>query len=124
MTKFTLLCIYHFATSIASTAHKLAGESPAEEIPGTETPAAEPTTTKRRGRPTNTGPETPPVEAAKETVAGKPESELRELIKPLVEDGRGEEVKKLIAKHGGTKLSDLPAAAHAAFIRDIEGLTI
>lgn len=125
MTKATLLAIAAFAGAIATTANKLAGETVPEEPTAAELP--QPTTRRGRGPAKTEPPPEPEKEkpAAGATAAGgKPESELRELIQPLVDAGRGAEVKKLITKHGGTRLSDLPAAAHAAFIRDIEGLTI
>lgn len=123
MTKATLLAIAAFAGAIARTAKDLATDACPE--PDTA-PPADPQPTTRRGRgPAKT--ETPPQPEKEKPAAdatGKSESGLRELIQPLVDVGRGAEVKKLIAKHGGTKLSDLPAAAHAAFISDIEGLLI
>jgi len=82
-----------------------------------EIQAAEPA--KRRGR--------PPADSAhaeKPAPAGKTIEELRDAIKPLVEEGRGDEVKKVIAKHGGTKIADIPAANHAAFLKDIDGLSM
>ncbi len=48
---------------------------------------------------------------------------LRELIAEPVKDGQGEAVKALIVKYNGTKLSDIPAVAHAAFAKDVEALT-
>lgn len=115
MTKATLLAIAAFAAAIATTANKLANEDTPDA-----TPAADPQPTTRRTRgPAKTEPLADPA-----ANAGIPETDLRELIKPLVESGKGAEVKALITKHGGTKLSDLPAAAHAAFARDIEALTI
>lgn len=125
MTKNTLLAIAAFAAAIANTAKELAGDAGETTPESPATPPAEPATTKRRGRPANT--ETPaPAEPEKEKPAapaeGKTEAELREIATPLIQDGRGEEVKKLVVKYGGTKFADLPAANHTAFIRDIEAL--
>jgi hypothetical protein len=52
------------------------------------------------------------------------EEKLREIIKPLVENGLGSEVKKLTVKHGGTEISDIPESEHSAFISDIKILTV
>ncbi len=124
MTKQTLEAIAAFAAAIGFTAKNLASLTPVNPVEANPDADPQPAPTRRGRGPAKTT-ETPPAEtekpAAQATVAGL---DLRELIRPLVEDGRGEEVKKLIAKHGGTKLSDLPAAAHAAFTRDIEALTI
>lgn len=118
MTKQTLLCIAAFAAAIVTTAKKLTEDS--GDAPATETPE-QPPATGRRGR----APKEKENPLAEEPAAqGMTEAALRELIAPLVESGKGTEVKKLIAKHGGTKLNDLPAAAHAAFARDVEALTI
>jgi len=132
MTNRTLLYIAAIASAIADTTNKFIGGTPeatGDTNAAPETPTAQ--TTSRRGRPPKENPATPPTEEnpttppAEEPVKGaKTEEELREVIKPLVEDGRGEEVKKLIAKHGGTKLADLPAKNHAAFVRDIEALAM
>lgn len=120
MTKQTLLCIAAFAAAIATTAKKLTEDSGEEQAANTpETPA----TPGRRGR-KPAEPAAPPAEPETPATQGMTEAALRELIAPLVESGKGTEVKKLIAKHGGTKLNDLPAAAHAAFARDVEALTI
>lgn len=86
------------------------------------TPAAD---KPKRGRP------------AKETPAAEPEKEpekekqadvsmtleaLQALIQPAVKAAAGKQVKDLIAKHGGTQLSNLPAANHAAFAEDVGAL--
>ena len=115
MTKTTLTAL---GAALIALGQELQGDQPSD--PAT----ADPQPTPRRGR----GPakQEPPADPDKDKApaGAKTEPELRELIKPLVDDGRGAEVVKLIAKHGGTKLSDLPPANHVAFIRDIEGLTI
>ena len=63
----------------------------------------------------------PPTEPAPSPAIGKTYEELREVIRPLVEQGKGAEVKAVIAKYG-TSLKDLPPATHAAFEKDIEAL--
>lgn len=90
--------------------------------------AASPEPPKPRGRPKKeqaaAEPE-PPKEEKKEepaTPTGKTLDELKALIKPAVEAGAGAEVKKVIVKHGGSQLSDIPAANHAAFEADIAAL--
>jgi predicted flap endonuclease-1-like 5' DNA nuclease len=104
-----------------------ASTQPAQETP--ESPATPEPVKPRRGRPpADAAPAAPAPETEKEkpaTPAGaKTEDELRALCTPLIGDGRGEEVKKLLTKYGGNKFADLPAANHAAFVRDIEALTM
>jgi hypothetical protein len=61
-------------------------------------------------------------EPAEETSAGgKTYEELRALIEPFVKDGKGPEVKKIIAKYG-TDLKSMEAKHHAAFEKDISAL--
>jgi len=122
MTKATLICIAAFAAAIATTAKNLAEG----ETTDTGAPAAEPTPTKRRGRaPTETEAPKDPAPAGKTARVDDQYSDeaLKLHIHPLVvEEGRGAEVKALITKHGGTKISDLPEANRPAFYRDIEAL--
>ena len=118
--------------ALASIGAELAGENLTNSNPVSEpqpsTPAPEPAPTKRRGRPPVTTPaETPAEETAAPaepapTTGTKTYEELRELIKPLVEEGRGEEVKKVIGKYAAS-LKEIPADKQAAFVKDIEGLT-
>jgi hypothetical protein len=76
-------------------------------------------------------PATPaPAEAAAEPEAaaegeGKTYDELRALIAPVVKDGQGEEVKKIIKKYAGEGglLKTLEAKHHAAFEKDIAALS-
>lgn len=121
MTKNTLLAIAAFAASIATTAKTLAEDiSPDGDLSNTPAPEEK---TPRRGRGPAKQLETPP--AGDTTTAGKPESELRELIKPLVEDqGRGAEVKAILTRLGAESLSKLPPEKHAEFVRSIEALLI
>jgi hypothetical protein len=96
-------------------------------------PEAEP---PKRGKKTTPPPvvETPatpaPTEAAAEPEAaadgeGKTYDELRALIAPVVKDGQGEEVKKIIKKYAGEggSLKTLEAKHHAAFEKDIAALS-
>jgi hypothetical protein len=111
MSKSTLLAI---SAALIAIGQELAGEEPAS------TPAAgggEPEASKRgRGRPAKTeGAET-------ETSKGMTYEELQALFMPLVKEGRGEEVKKIIAKYSPTGAKDMPAEHHAAFAKDIEAL--
>jgi hypothetical protein len=75
-----------------------------------------------------------PATAAPETTAepeaaaegeGKTYDELRALIAPVVKDGHGEEVKKIIKKYAGEggSLKTLEAKHHAAFEKDIAALS-
>jgi hypothetical protein len=86
---------------------KAAAAAPAVETPATPAPepAAEP-------------------EAAAEG-EGKTYDELRALIAPVVKDGQGEEVKKIIKKYAGEggSLKTLEAKHHAAFEKDIAALS-
>jgi hypothetical protein len=79
-------------------------------------------------------PEKPITPAPAETVAepealaeggGKTYDELRALIAPVVKDGQGEEVKKIIKKYAGEggSLKTLEAKHHAAFEKDIAALS-
>jgi len=79
--------------------------------------------------------ETPPAAAAPAETAAEPEAaaegegktydELRALIAPVVKDGQGEEVKKIIKKYAGEggSLKTLEAKHHAAFEKDIAALS-
>lgn len=119
------------ATAAAAVAEELGGactgkpESPAPDpLPQASTTGDE--APKRRGRPPTGGaaaePPATPAPAASAATGGKTYEELRDLIKPLVEEGRGEEVKKVIAKYG-TSLKEIPADKHAAFEKDISALS-
>lgn len=68
----------------------------------------------KRGRPAKAPAETP--------AKGKTKEELMAIIQPAVDAGQGAAVKKLIPKHGGTSLADIPPANQAAFIADVEAL--
>lgn len=104
----------------------------ADELEGIlqSTAAVETTTTapaKPRGRPKKEeAATTPEPEKGKEkeepAAEGMSLEALKALIAPAVQAGVGGEVKKLIAKHGGSQLADLPPANHAAFSTDVEGL--
>jgi hypothetical protein len=90
----------------------------------------------KRGKKTTPAPvvETPVNPAPAETAAepetpaegeGKTYDELRALIAPVVKDGQGEEVKKIIKKYAGEggSLKTLEAKHHAAFEKDIAALS-
>lgn len=95
-----------------------------------ESPATPEPAKPRRGRPPAEAPTTPEPEkpaAAPEKKAAAPagaktEEELRAICTPLIHDGRGEELKGLLTKYGGSKFADLPAENHTAFLRDVEAL--
>lgn len=71
---------------------------------------------KKRGRPPATEP-TPPPEGFKTY------DELKEIIKPLVEAKRAQEVRAIL-KHLGvdTTMKDLPNEKQAEFLKDVEAL--
>lgn len=103
------------AANIALAQALLGGNAPeGDELENTETPD-KPT----RGRPRKPASEEP----AKDK--GKTYGELQDLIKPLVEAGQQADVKKEIAKYA-ENLKDLATKPekHAAFIRDIEALSL
>jgi hypothetical protein len=129
--KKVLLIIAECITRIANEL----GASCGGDTPSTPTPDPE-ATPKRRGRaPSNPTPpatetappeQTHPVETKVETPAHDAEAayqKLRAVILPLVESGKGPEVKKVIAKYG-TDLKDIATRpeCHAAFEKDIEPL--
>lgn len=106
-----------FAAFLVAYALELDPEAPAEGAAATAT-GGEPA--KRRGRPPGS------TAAAAEPAApvGKTYEELKEIIRPVVEDGQQEAVKKLIVKHGGAVLKDIPAQNHEAFTKDVQALII
>ncbi len=109
------------AAALATAATALAEEVSGENTNETAAPAGgEPA--KRRGRPPGSSAApadpVPPTGAS----AGKSLDELRDAIKPLVEEGKGDEVKKVIAKYGAGALKDIPADKAEAFIKDIEAM--
>lgn len=119
MSKYTFLGLAAILTAAGSAAKAYADgtEAPTEAAGDTPEP-------KRRGRP-------PGGAAASDAPGGGatgPTDEERfgknrELIKPLVEGGQGEEVKKVIAKYSKTGLKDIPATSQADFAKDIEALS-
>src|SRR5262245_39951680 len=100
----------------------------ADELENGLTETTETATPAKRGRPrkepeaTTTSEPAQVVQPPVEEPKGMPLDDLKALIDEPVKDGQGKQVKDLIAKHGGTKLSDLPAENHAAFAADIEGM--
>jgi hypothetical protein len=84
----------------------------------------------RRGRPKKeeaaamSEPEKEPEKEkpAADEAKGMTLEQLKALIKPAVDAAAGLAVKEIIKKHGGTQLSDIPAANHAAFAADIEAM--
>lgn len=77
---------------------------------------------KTRGRPP--GSKAAPPADEPEKPKGKTADELRAECEPLIKEGRGAEVKVLIKKHGGENLSTIPVANQAAFLKDVEGLSL
>jgi len=123
--KTAILALAAAASALANAAvemlRHIQGDAPTESEPedNTDTPTAP--ATRGRGRPPKAAAETP---AAIPAPVGKTYEELRALIEPLVEDGKGEDVKKIVGKYSQSGLKALPADKQAAFIRDIEALSL
>lgn len=122
---FLGLAAIFIAASNAAKAYAEGAEAPATP----ETPAAgdggEPAEPKRRGRPpgsTAAKQEEKPAEPAQDDATARLEKN-KGLISPLVGDGKGQDVKNVIAKYSKTGLKDIPAASQADFERDIEALS-
>lgn len=49
-------------------------------------------------------------------------SQVRAKLAALSQSGKQAEVRELIQKHGGTKLSDVPKENYAALMQDAEGI--
>lgn len=123
----TITQLVILARTFADELEAILQSTAAVETTTAEAPASAP---KRRGRPATTA--TAVAEPAQQATAeptqsaekaeGKSLDELKALIAPAVQAGVGAEVKKLIAKHGGSQLADLPPENHAAFAKDVEGL--
>lgn len=132
MKKDTLLALAAFITTFAENECGTCTEATASQPEETPAPPS-PTPAKRRGRPPTT-PEPPAASEAPEPPAPEPEAPaptggktyegLRELIRPLVEGGKGAEVKAEIAKFA-TDLKALAALPqhHAAFEKNLEALS-
>lgn len=89
------------------------------ELQGEEPTATEAAPTTRRGRgPAKTEPPAEPVAGEKTT------DELKEIARPVIEGGKGDKVKAFLAEHKATKISDLPAPAHTAFVTLMKKLTL
>lgn len=130
-----LIAIAAAATALAAAATALvSGDNSCGSVAATpaadDTPAQDeaPAPTKRRGRPPGTSapvvdvkPE-PEAEVEPEPTGMKLE-ELQALIKPLIEEGKGTEVKKVISKYA-PKLSEIAPKDHKAFSKDIEALSM
>lgn len=112
------------ASVLTNLAAEFGGEAPAAEPQpeapkkGKKTAAAAPAAAEPTSEPV-----TVPVE---EPAGGKTYAELRAVIEPIVKDGKGEEVKKVISKYapggGGLKELEKLPQHHAAFEKDIAAL--
>lgn len=111
----TLLALAAALTALASAITEECGSAAAapETTTGEEAPAP-----SKRGRP----PGKPAAE--KEAPESKTLDELKEIIKPLVAEGRGAEIKAILKKLDCEALKDLPAEKQAAFLKDVEALSI
>lgn len=126
MKKTTILALASAASALATAAASVADELETGETPDNQqqgaTLAGDAEPPKRRGRPPgSTSAAAPAQTEATPATTGKTHEELREIIKPLVTEGRGEEVKTVIAKYGAS-LKEIPADKHAAFEKDIQAL--
>ncbi len=129
MTKNTKIQLGIIIGAIAAIGAELLGETgntPTPETVTADPPAGE--APKRRGRPAAEKPaaETPAPETPTPTppVVGKTIDELRALYRPIVEEGRGDEVKAIMKKHGANSVAELAPEKHADFIKDIEALSL
>lgn len=130
MSKYTFLGLAAILLGAGNAAKYYAdsAEEPADPSDNPD-PSGEPA--KRRGRPpgsTNKPAETPAAgPCAPADAPDDGEARLnanKALIKPLLDDGKGAEVKAIVAKYSKTGLKDLPASSQAAFEKDIEGASI
>jgi hypothetical protein len=130
MKNTTKVAIAGLLSAAGAVLNAFAAEFGGEAQPEAEAPKA------KRGKAAATAPtvETPATAAPAETAAepetategeGKTYDELRALIAPVVKDGQGEEVKKIIKKYAGEggSLKTLEAKHHAAFEKDIAALS-
>ncbi len=90
---------------------------PKTRKPRTTAPDKEFVTESTAPEDTKTPPEVPASNGEKSY------EELKALIKPLVEEGRGEEVKKVIAKYSTGGLKMMEVQHHANFEKDITALS-
>lgn len=121
--KTTILALATAASALATAASALAeecgGESTVTTAPDEKPEATEAAPTGRgRGR----GKAAPAAEEEPAKSGVQSYDELKDLIKPLVEEKRGEEVKKVIAKYGAS-LKEIADDKKAAFVKDIEALS-
>lgn len=122
MSKYIFLGVAAILAGAASAAKAFA-EGAEEPAGADKSPDAGGETTKRgRGRPAAADKSPEGATAGGPTDAERLESN-KALIKPLVDDGQGEEVKKIIAKYSKTGLKDLPAANQADFEKDIAAIS-
>lgn len=117
MIKQLFLGIAAILLAAGKAAQSFADGAPDEAAPSSDTP--EKPAGRPRGRPAKTNEEGP--------ADGPTDEERLEknklLIKPLVEGGQGEDVKKVIAKYSSTGLKGIPADKQAAFEKDVDGLS-
>lgn len=108
--------ITQLVTLLRTFADELEAVTPLPDLSDAPAPA------KKRGRPAATPPADPPADIPAEEPKGMTLDALKALIEPAVKAGAGAQVKGIITKHGGTQLSSIPAANHAAFAADVEAL--
>jgi len=123
MTKYSFLGLaaIFLAAGNAAKAYAEGNEAPANDNTPASTGDGGEEAPKRRGRP----PGKPAEEKQPETPAQDDAARFqanRDLIKPLVDAGQGQDVKNVIAKYSKTGLKDIPAASQADFEKDIAAL--
>jgi len=105
-----------FADELESIVSQSVSDTPAAPVKPRGRPAKEKATPEPEKEPEKEKP------AVAEPATGMTLEQLKAVIKPAVDAAAGLAVKEIIKKHGGTQLSDIPAANHAAFAADIEAM--
>jgi hypothetical protein len=111
-----------FANASLAFAQEMSGEVATGTIKAPETPETPSEETKSSGRGRGRAAAAEKEEPAKSS--GPTLEDLKALIEPLVKGGQGSEVKSAIAKYTDGKLADMDAKHYAAFLKDIEALSI
>lgn len=123
-----------FANAALAFAQEVAGETATVEPSASAAPAEDAPKATRGRKPAAEKPA--PVETAAEVIEtakveeeekpaappAKTYEDMRQLIKPHVEGGRGESVKKIISSYGVSALKDMDPKNYPAFEKDIAAL--
>lgn len=116
--------------ALSALASEFSGAEAAAATPATPETPAEPTPKKKAAKAAAAAaPEEPKEEKTEEPAAEETESRYdirRAAIEPLVKDGKGAEVKKIIAKYDPDStppsIKTMPEKNHAAFLKDLATL--